>query len=324
MSKSELLKELRALTQAGMKDCNDALKEAGDDLQKAVDIIKSKGQNIVSGREGKVAAEGIVMAAFVENDKTAAMIEVNCQTDFVSRNPDFKQFAEDALTHLCGATAANTPFDVNETQVRNLRTSIMAKTKENCLIRRWWVEQVFEESCKTFIYIHNNNRLGVILSLKAPSVETSQSSSFQEIGMDLAMQIAAMNPIAVSVDRLPVEMVERQKAIFEAQLRELNKPQAQWSRIIEGKLNKWYTEVCLTKQESVVVAKKSIEQLIDSQYAALLGGKIEIVNFIRCQVGEGIEQQTKSDFTDEVAKLSGIPAAPDPKEEQRRLFRDIP
>lgn len=310
--KKELIKTLRDLTAAGMLDCVRALEESNFDINKAVDIIKSKGQNIVSGREGKTATEGLVIAAHVGNDKTLAMIEVNCQTDFVSRSPDFSQFSEDVLTHLCASVLSNTPFDVDDPSVYNLRNSIINKTKENCLIRRWWVEQVFDDTCKTFSYIHNGGKLGVILSLKAPSIEAASSKEFTEIGTDLAMQVAAMNPLAVSVDKIPSDVLDRQKIIFEAQIKELNKPPAQWSKILDGKLNKWYSEVCLSKQESVLFSKKSIEQLIKTEYAAQLGGELEIINFIRCQVGEGIEQQKSNDFSNEVAKLSGIPATPCP------------
>jgi elongation factor Ts len=321
MNKSELLKELRALTQAGMKDCNDALKEAGDDLQKAVDIIKTKGQNIVSGREGKIAAEGIVLAGPVQlpvGSKAVLMLEVNCETDFVARSPEFRGFAEEVWFSIAAVHVVGLPFDkLTNGEALTAQTELSAKVKEKCVFNRWWIEEPIDDTCRVFGYVHHPaDKLASIVTLKAPSVEIANSEAFAQIGYDLAMQIVAMNPIAISPDKLPEDVLNRQKDIFQAQVEGLGKPQVQWARIIEGKLNKWYTEVCLTKQESVVVPKKSIEQLIDTQYAAQLGGKIEIVNFIRCQVGEGIEQQTKGNFSDEVAKLSGVPATPDPNFEK--------
>lgn len=306
MNKSDLLKELRARTQAGMKDCHDALREANDDLEKAVDIIKTKGQNIVSGRASKVASKGLVMASHVGNSKTTVMVEVNCQTDFVARSPDFKQFAEDCLSLVSISAQDNVPFDVNGATPFEVRTNIIGKTKENCLVRRWWIEQVAPDTCKTFSYIHNGSQLGVIVSLQAPSVEAANSPEFDQLGMDLAMQVAAMNPSAVDAERLPADVVARQRTIFETQLQELKKPQAQWDKIITGKFNKWHTEVCLLSQESVMAPKTTVAQIVKN-VGTKLGGEVLVVNFIRCQVGEGIEEE-KSDYVAEVAKLTGITA----------------
>jgi len=303
MSNSDLLKELRTRTGAGMKDCHDALRETGNDLEKAVDFLKTKGKNIVSGREGKVAAEGLVAVSYVGGPKVVAMVEVNCQTDFVARSSDFREFADEAVALLVDAVHDNEPFDVNSADAVSARTYIVSKTKENCVIRRWWVEEVIPDTCRVFSYIHNGGKLGVVLSLQAPSVEAANSPEFVALGNDLAMQVAAMNPAAVSVDRLSPDLVNRQKGIFETQLTELKKPQAAWGKILEGKFAKWYTDVCLLEQESVVVPKSLVKQVI-SNVGAQLGGDIQVVNFIRCQVGEGIEQ-VKESLADEVAKLSG-------------------
>jgi elongation factor Ts len=321
MSKSELLKELRSLTQAGMKVCLDALKESNDDLEKAVDIIKTKGQNIVSGREGKVAAEGLVLigkTGFLKNKTALLMLEVNCETDFTAKSPEFRMFAEDVWNNIAACYLGNVPFsEGTNNEALAAQTGISTKTKEKCIFNRWWIEEPIDDACRVFGYVHHpTDKLASIITLKAPSVEFADSEEFAKIGHDLAMQIVALNPIAVSPESLSEDVVVRQKDIFEAQMKELGKPQAQWARIIEGKLNKWYTEVCLIKQESVVVPKKSIEQLIETQYAALLGGKIEIVNFIRCQVGEGLSKPKGDSFALEVAKLSNVPAAVCPTAEK--------
>jgi elongation factor Ts len=135
----------------------------------------------------------------------------------------------------------------------------------------------------------------------APSEIVAHSEEFITLGNDIAMQIAAMCPIAVSQERLSAEDVARQKAIFETQLVELNKPQAAWPKILEGKLNKWHTEVCLLNQESVLVTKTTVGQVIKN-IGTKLGGEIQVVNFVRCQVGEGIETK-KENLADEVAKM---------------------
>lgn len=301
MSSMELIKELRALTQAGMKDCKDALEEASGDLQKAVDIVKAKGLNVVSGREGKVAAEGRVAVTYWKTNNCVAMVEVNCQTDFVASSPDFGDFVSDVLSSICVQLDTTIPFDPKFPHIEAARQALVAKTKENVVVRRWWVEEAISPNARVFSYVHSNNKIGVVLTLLAPSEDASKDSAFRELGDDLAMQIAAMGPLAISPDRLDPAEVERQKSIFETQLTELNKPQAAWPKILEGKFNKWHTEVCLLNQESVVHPKTSVAQVIKN-VSAKLGGEVQVVNFIRCQVGEGIEK-AKENLADEVAKM---------------------
>jgi len=293
----ELIKELRALTQAGMKDCKESLEEAGWDLQKAVDIVKTKGLNVVSGRAGKVASEGAVTVwHFAEG---VAMAEVNCQTDFVANSPDFRGFAQNVTREIADATLNGEMFSVDT--VEQERQGIVSTTKENVVVRRWWVEQPMSPGSATYSYVHSNGKIGVLITLLAPSADAAKDSAFRELGDDLAMQIAAMGPLAISPDRLDPVEVERQKNIFETQLTELKKPQAAWPKILEGKFNKWHTETCLLNQESVVHAKTSIAQVIKN-VGVKLGGDVTVVNFIRCQVGEGIEK-AKENLADEVAKM---------------------
>lgn len=297
MSNTDLIKELRALTQAGMKDCKDALEEAGWDVQKAVDIVKVKGLNVVSGREGKVASEGVVSTFVAQN--LVSMVEVNCQTDFVANSPDFRKFADVVAFEVYQSVVDQDVFDAKK--VEKERQEIVSTTKENVVVRRWWVEEVADPRAQIFTYIHSNSKIGVMLTLLAPSVEAVRDPAFIELGNDLAMQVAAMSPLAVSRDKIDNESVQRQKTIFETQLEKLNKPQSAWAKILEGKFNKWYTEVCLLDQESVVVAKMPLSQHI-TNIGYKLGGPVEVVSFTRCQVGEGIEV-VKENLADEIAKM---------------------
>lgn len=297
MSNTELIRELRALTSAGMKDCKEALEEANWDLQKAVDIVKVKGLNIADGRTGRVASEGRV--AVDHFSAGAALVEVNCQTDFVANNPEFVQFAQDVAGDIVIANVARETFAVE--RVEAARQALVSTIKENIVVRRWWVEEAMDPTVQVFSYVHSNAKIGVLLTLKAPTVEASRDSAFKELGNDLAMQIAAMSPLAISPDRISTDEKDRQRAIFEAQLKEENKPQAMWERIIEGKFRKWNTEVCLLEQESVVVPKTLVKQVIKN-VGAKLGGEIQVVNFVRCQVGEGIAKK-QDNLAEEVAKL---------------------
>jgi elongation factor Ts len=298
MSNTDLIKDLRALTQAGMKDCKEALEEAGWDLQKAVDIVKTKGLNIADGRSGRVASDGLVL--ITNSDVAATMVEVNCQTDFVANSPDFKAFAWKTLGAVCDAWNHNREFTVND--VEDARKELVATTKENVVVRRWWIEEALAPTVRVFSYLHSNHKIGVILTLQAPTVEAVKDARFLALGDDLCMQIAAMNPLAVSSKRLSFTDVARQRAIFETQLQELNKPPATWPKIMEGKMRKWNNEVCLSDQESVLVPKSTVQQVIKS-VGSQLGGEIEVVNFIRCQVGEGIEKK-QDNLAEEVAKLT--------------------
>lgn len=299
MNNTDMIKELRALTQAGMKDCKDALEESNWNLDKAVDLIKIKNLSITVGR--KIASEGIVKVGRGPDDRTMNMVEVNCQTDFVANSPDFQKFVDLVAFQLGSDIAENRPFYHNCEVLETARLDLMSRIKENIVIRRWWVEQVNHEAGRVCQYVHSNNKIGVLISLVAPSIEAAKSEQFGAFSEELAMQIAAMSPVAVSVDTLPTEVVEHQKSIFEAQLKELNKPQATWPKILEGKFRKWYTESCLLEQESVVYPKTTIKQVIKNM-GVTLGGEIQVIGFIRCQVGEGIEQQS-SNLAEEVAKL---------------------
>lgn len=300
MTNTDLIKELRALTQAGMKDCREALEEAGWDLQKAVDIVKVKGLNIADGRSGRVASDGRLDIATSNN--LAVMVEVNCQTDFVANSKEFAKFVHDTKHKVYDAVTADRQFDVAE--VEDERKAVVSITKENIVVRRWFAEQSMSPTVKVFAYEHSNHKLGVLLSLQAPSEAAVNAPEFVALGEELAMQIAAMNPLAVSTDRMDPVHLERQKAIFETQLKEEGKPQAMWDKIMIGKMRKWNTEVCLLEQESVVTPKTSVGQVIKNT-GAKLGGEIAVVNFVRCQVGEGIETKQEC-FVDEVSKLSGV------------------
>ena len=301
MNNTEMIRELRSLTQAGMKDCKDALVESGWDLQKAVDIVKVKGLNVVDARAGKVAADGIVRVVPVDPN-TLAMVEVNCQTDFVAGSPDFQSFV--ALTGVALAEAARDNHPFSAIEVEDERKALVAVCKENVVVRQWWVEQAMDPKARVFSYVHANNKIGVVLTLLAENDAAFNTLEFESMGNELAMQVAAMSPVGVSSDRVPADVRARQAAIFETQIAEMNKPAAQAVKILEGKFRKWYTEVCLLEQESVIVPKTTVKQVLEN-LGKQIGGKVEVVNFVRCQVGEGIEV-VKENYTDEISKLSGV------------------
>lgn len=303
MSNTELIKELRALTSAGMKDCREALEEAGWDLQKAVDVIKVKGLNIADGRSGRVAADGLIeIINTTSPTPIQIMVEVNCQTDFVANSGAFREFVAFTASKIGSTFQAGESFD--PILVENERKEIVSSTKENVVVRRFSiVESPDATTTLVFPYLHSNSKIGVLLTLQAPSFEASNSPEFRGLGFDLAMQVCAMSPLAVSPEKISQDEKERQKTIFETQLKEENKPEKMWEKIIEGKFRKWNTEVCLLEQESVVVPKTTVKQVVKN-VGAKLGGEIQVLNFVRFQVGEGIEKK-QDNLAEEVAKLTG-------------------
>lgn len=301
MSNTELIRELRALTSAGMKDCKDALEETGWDLQKAIDVIKVKGLNIADGRTGRVASEGQIGIYNPDNaTPVQIMSEINCQTDFVANSKEFSIFVQQTLSEIADAHRTKLPFDVSS--VENSRKELVAMIKENVVVRRWHVEDSLDAATTlVFPYLHSNLKIGVLLTLKAPSFEASKDPAFHELGNDLAMQVCAMSPLAVSPENISQDDKSRQEIIFRTQLAEENKPAKMWDRILEGKFRKWNTEVCLLEQESVVAPKTLVKQVVKN-VGSKLGGEVQVLNFTRYQVGEGIEKK-KENLADEVAKL---------------------
>ncbi len=307
-NKTELIKELRSLTQAGMANCKAALEESNWDLEKAVDLVKAKGLQNTTRQEGKIAAEGIVK---VRNQGLyAVMAEVNCQTDFVAKSPAFVAFVDDVLEGIVSfMTVAQYPefsldrVEVNGKNLEQSRKELMMTTGENIVVRRWWIEQVASESSHIATYLHSNSKIGVLVSFGTDLLAPASSiPELTEFASNVAMQVAAMSPLAISPDKLSNEVTERQKGIFETQLKEMNKPETAWAKILDGKFNKWYSDVCLLNQESVLVQKKTIESLLNDLQKQL-GASIKIFNFQRCAVGEGIEK-SQEQLAEEVAKMT--------------------
>jgi elongation factor Ts len=233
-----------------------------------------------------------------ETENKLTLVEVNCQTDFVANSEGFANFAEQVGVSLGSMDLFNfggdlTQISLGKQTLEERRKEECAATGENVVVRRWAVEEVSSENATVASYVHSNNKIGVAVSFEASDAKVLSMPIVQETMSNVAMQIAAMNPVSVSRDRVASEELDRQRAIFETQLRDANKPEAAWSKIIEGKFNKWFTEVCLLDQESVMVAKKSVGTVV-SELGKELGCDLKILSFVRLQVGEGIEKKTEN------------------------------
>jgi len=306
--KASMVKELRDRTQAGMSDCKNALVEAAGDMEKAVEVILKKGLAKAASRAGRVAAEGEVATWIAPEGKRGVMVEVNCQTDFVSRGDDFKGFVKNVLEVATkapkNADLGTLTYPGTDKTVEQARAEMVAKTGENTVVRRWGALEAKGGNDIVHAYVHAGGKLAVLVHAEAPDAKNHDFIAFVD---NVSMQIAAMNPMVVVRDEISPASVAKQKEIYEAQMKEekaagtLKAPEQAWPKIIEGKLAKWFTEVTLLAQDNVWDPPAGSIDKIRGEVSKKLGGEVKIHGFLRFSLGEGIEKKTE-DLAAEVAK----------------------
>ena len=284
---ASLVKELREHTGAGMMECKKALEEAEGNLENAISIMRKSGQAKAAKKIDRIAAEGIIVIKISNDNKRAIMIEVNCETDFAARDRSFLEFANVIAQKGLDMQVADldkllaTTLDNGQT-VLQMREALIAKIGENINIRRVKSLNVPGDGSINS-YIHGNGRIGVLLGL---SVVNS------ELGKDIAMHVAACKPIALSPEEFPRALLEKEKEIYLAQLRDSGKPAEILQKIVAGKIQKLISESVLIKQPFVKDPDATVENLLQKFNAGVLG-------FERFEVGEGIEKK-ETDFATEV------------------------
>ena len=301
---ASMVKELRERTQAGMSDCKNALVEAGGDMEKAVEVILKKGIVKAAARAGRVATEGEVATWIAPDAKRGVIVEVNSQTDFVSRGDDFKGFVKNVCGVVSkmpsGADLGAQKYPGGDKTIEQVRAELVAKTGENCVVRRWAVLEAKERGGLVHAYVHAGGKLAVLVHAEAPDTKQTDFTQFVD---NVAMQIAAMNPLVVRKDQIGRAQVDKQKEIFEAQLKEEGKPEQAWPKILEGKLAKWFTEVTLLGQDNVWDPPAGTIDKIRQELSKKLGGELKIHAFVRYALGEGIDKPPQEDLAAEVAKI---------------------
>ena len=283
------VKELRDKTDAPMMECKKALTEAAGDMGRAEEILRIKLGNKASKAAGRIAAEGIVAVHIAADGKSGAIIEVNCETDFVARNPDFLAFAGD----LAKLVATQSPVDVaalsmlafNGASVEETRQALIGKINENMTIRRF---SRMPAKGRLASYIHGGAKLGVMIDV---------TGGDGILAKDLAMHIAALKPVALSREQVPEELIKKERDIAAAKAAESGKPANIVEKMVEGSVQKFLKEVTLLGQPFVKNDKQSVEQLLKSANASVGG-------FVLYVVGEGIEKK-KDDFASEVMAQVG-------------------
>ena len=303
------VKELRDRTSAGLNDCRSAITEAGGDMEKAVEIILKKGLAKSVKRAGAVASEGVVVTAVTADGKRGVIVEVNIQTDFAARNPEFLAFADKvgqaALAAKPGSDLGAEAYPGGSGTVEETRAALVGKLGESITVRRWESLSV-DGAGKVQSYVHMGGKIGVLLAVRAGSDAVAKAPAFDKLADDSAMQIAAMAPMYLSAGEIPADAKAKQSEIFKGQLAEDPKapPAASHPKIIEGKLAKWAKEICLLDQPSVLETDKTVDQ-VRAAVSKELGSDIVFSRFVRFERGEGIEKPTGDDFAAEVAKMAG-------------------
>ena len=283
------VKELREKTGAGMMDCKKVLTETDGDMEKAAELLRERGITKAAKKSSRVAAEGLVEAYLSDDKKVGAIIEVNAETDFVGKNEEFRKFVKDAVKQV----ALNNPKDVEdllaqksieepELTVKEVLTNKIATIGENLTIRRF---VRFETEGMIEKYIHGEGKIAVLVDMENAS---------EELAKDICMQIAAARPEFLAREDVPAERVEKEMEILKAQAMNEGKPEAIAEKMVQGRVGKFYGEICLLDQEFVKNPDIKVSQLVKEK-----GAKIN--RFARFETGEGIEKKEEN-FAEEVAK----------------------
>ncbi len=293
---------LREMTGVGMMDCKKALTDSEGDFDKAIELLREKGLAAAAKKAGRIAADGVVLTYTADNGDVA-VVEVNSETDFVAKNPEFQAF----VTNIAKIVVTEKPADVAALltcaypEFGTVEAARMEKVQtigENIQIRRFAIinggEGILNDS-----YIHMGGKIGVLVSLGYTG--TNDTAALTELAHDIALQAAAMNPQWLNPEAVPAETVAKEKEILMAQTIEEGKPEKVAARIVEGRINKFYQENCLIEQAFVKENKISVKQHI-ADVAKNLGATIEVKSFVRFEKGEGIEKR-EDNLADEVAKL---------------------
>ena len=302
---ASMVKELREMTGAGMMDCKKALNETNGNMDEAIEYLRKNGQAKAEKKAGRIAAEGIVMAE-VKDDKAAAIVEVNSETDFVAKNADFQAYVKAVVNQALTTKAANMDEFMAEAwnedaakTVKDVLTEKIAVIGENLNIRRF--EKVETEGC-VVSYIHGGGRIGVLVEADTDVVNDEIKACLKNV----AMQVAAMSPKYVSRDEVDQDFLEHEKEILLAQAKKENpnKPDNIIEKMIIGRLNKEMKEICLLDQVYVQDSDLTVAKYVE-KVAKENGANVAVKKFVRFETGEGLEKKNE-DFAAEVAAQMGM------------------
>ncbi|SRR5690606_35989551 len=279
-----LVKELRDRTGSGMMECKNALTETNGDIEAAIELMRKRGLAKADKKAGRTAAEGLIVVALSDDGRQGAMVEVNCETDFVAGGDDFRDFAQAVGQKVLEADPADldalNALDLGGKSVNDTRLELVAKIGENIQVRRFTRFQT--DAGRITSYLHGA-RIGVMVELEGGS---------DELGKDIAMHVAASRPICVEEKDVPAEVVEKEREILIAQAEESGKPREIVEKMVQGRISKFLAEMTLVGQPFVKDPDQTVGKL-------LKGAGAKVTRFARFEVGEGIEKKQEN-FADEV------------------------
>ena len=279
---ASLVKELRERTGLGMMECKKALVEANGDIEKAIDDLRKSSGLKAAKKAGRTAAEGVVAIKVADDNSYGVLVEINSETDFVARDANFLSFVSSVVEKAF--TDRQTDAAALANDVEEVRQALVQKIGENISVRR----VILQEAPVVGSYVHNNNRIGVLVSIAGGNAELAK---------DIAMHVAAVNPQVVNPEDMPEELLAKEREIFSVQARESGKPEEIIEKMIEGRINKFLAESSLVAQPFVKDPDVKVGKLLKDAGA-------EVLSFTRFEVGEGIERE-EVDFAAEVAAQVG-------------------
>ena len=301
---SQMVKELREMTQAGMMDCKKALVEADGNMDKAVEWLREKGLAAAAKKAGRIAAEGVVASYITDDAKIGVVVEVNCETDFVAKTDNFINFSKNVAKHIALANPADVDalmaqkfVDDESKTITDLVSDATVSIGEKISIRRFARYETNKGAVES--YIHMGGKIGVLLLVENDNEASISTETFKTFYHDVALQIAAAKPSYVKKEEVPAENLAKEREILRAQALNEGKPEKIVDKMVDGRIQKYYKEVCLIEQPFVKDGDKSIAQLT-AEVAKEIGANINIVSFERFERGEGIEKR-QDNFAEEIA-----------------------
>ena len=298
-----MVKELRERTNAGMMDCKKALVNSDGDMDKAIDWLREKGLAQAAKKASRVAAEGVVTQYVTPCGCTSVIVEVNCETDFVAKTDNFMNFANNVAKHIAMANPANLDellaqkfVDDESKTIADLISEATVAIGEKISVRRF---ARYETEGVVSTYIHMGGKVGVMVEV---ATDAKDSDAVKEFAHDLALQIAAAKPEAVRREEVDASKLEKEKEILRAQAINEGKPEKIVDRMVEGRIEKYYKEVCLLDQQFVKDGDKSIKALM-AEVAKETGATLDVVRFTRFERGEGIEKR-QDNLAEEIAQMT--------------------
>ncbi|MGG7163691.1 translation elongation factor Ts [Clostridium ihumii] len=304
MITASMVKELRERTGAGMMDCKKALNETNGDMDKAIETLREKGLAAAAKKAGRIAAEGLVVTYISEDHKKGAVVEVNCETDFVAANEEFAALANNVAKQVTLSNVTTVEELVEEkyiadenSTIKDVLTALIAKIGENMSIRRF--ERFSIENGMLQSYIHGGGRIAVMVELACEK----QGEFLEVVGKDVAMQVAAANPLFLDESKVDHETLEKEKEIYRVQALNEGKPENIVEKMVLGRAKKYLKEVCLVDQIWVKNGDYTIAKYLQEE-SKKAGADIKITRFARFERGEGIEKKEEN-FAEEIKKMQG-------------------